>query len=53
MVDSSDMGRVLSLEACVEFADLVRAELSACLLWCLALLNLHKGKVCAANKRQL
>lgn len=53
MVGISDVGRVLSLEACVEFADMVRVELSACLLQCLTLLNLHKGKVCAANKRQL
>lgn len=53
MVDISNVGRGLSLEACVEFADLARAELSPHLLQCLGLLNLHKGKVCAANKRQL
>lgn len=52
-VDISNVGRGLSLEACVEFADLIRVELSAHLLWCLALLNLHKGKICAANRRQL
>lgn len=53
MVDISNVGKELSLKACVEFVDLVRMELSAHLLLCLGLLNLHKGKVCAANKRQL
>lgn len=41
------------MEACVEFADLVGIEPFAQLLPCLDLLNLQKGKVCAANKRQL
>lgn len=45
--------RGLSLEACTDFIDLVRIEPFAQLLPCLSLLNLQKGKVCAANKRQL
>jgi len=49
-VEISNVGRELSLEACVEFADLSRIEPFAQLLPCLCLQNLQRGKVCAANK---